>query len=397
MSYNVLQGNFAHESSDGVKRDRSGELSYRECDSFAHQRARYRVEGLSCAKLLLAIAMVVCVGSHLAAQGLQIRHGSPVPVEVKTLYDAGLAYLEGKQLANGTWQSSSYGNGPGVDGLCCLAILSCGEDPNFGRYAETLRKGLRAIIRTQNDESGLLSQSRGTHGSMYHHGFGTLALAEAYGAVDDTMLWEGEGEGQRPLGEALEKAVRCIITSQDQNPYGGWRYTPDAKDADISVSGANIVALLAARNAGIEVPDENIEKAMKLLKDSTDKSGAVAYQVGSTGFAFGDSTARSSIACLSLAIAKQKDSEAFQNTLSHLTARIDRPAVGSWPHYTRYYQAQALFQGDFQAWQSWNEMNTEVLEESQSEDGSIGGSTYSTAMSLLSMALNYRFLPIYER
>jgi hypothetical protein len=136
---------------------------------------------------------------------------------------------------------------------------------------------------------------------------------------------------------------------------------------------------------------------MDLLKQSTDASGAVAYQVGSTAFAFGDSVARSSIACLCLSIAKQKESEQFQATLRYLQDRVDRPSVGTWPYYSRYYMAQALFQGDFEAWQKWNELNTEVLQQDQREDGSIGGSTYSTAMSLLSMALNFRFLPIYER
>lgn len=344
--------------------------------------------------LVIAAALHgVCV--H--AQGLQLRHGAPVPIEVKSMYEAGLDYLIQQQTASGTWNSNQYGNGPGVDGLCCLAILSCGEDANFGAYAEPLRKGLRAIIRTQDASSGLLSTSRGSHGSMYHHGFGTLALAEAYGVVDDELLWETKQDGNRPLGDALELAVRCILTSQDQNPYGGWRYTPTAKDADVSVSGANIVALLAARNAGIEIPDVNIQKSMDLLQQSTDSSGAVAYQVGSTGFAFGDSVARSSIACLSLAIGKQKETEAFQNTLAYLQSRSDRPTASSWPHYTRYYMAQALFQGDFESWQKWNRVNTEVLEEELGDDGSIGGSVYSTAMSLLSMALNYRFLPIYER
>ncbi len=321
-----------------------------------------------------------------------------MPIEVKSLYEAGLDYLIKQQNADGSWPSSQYGSGPGVDALCCLAILSCGEDPNFGTYAEPLRRGLRAILRVQNAETGLLATDRGSHGNMYHHGFGTLALAEAYGTVDEELLWEGADERPaRTLGQALELAVRCILASQDQNPFGGWRYTPDAKDADVSVSGANIVALLAVRNAGIEVPDENIKKAMDLLKQSTDSSGAVAYQVGSAGFAFGDSVARSSIACLALSIAKEKESEQFQATLAYLQDRVDRPTTGSWPYYSRYDMAQALFQGDFDAWQKWNQMNTEILEDDQREDGSIGGSTYSTAMSLLSMALNYRFLPIYER
>jgi hypothetical protein len=156
------------------------------------------------------------------------------------------------------------------------------------------------------------------------------------------------------------------------------------------------VALLAARNAGVEIPDENIDKAVKLLEQSTNDTGAVAYQVGSVGFAFGDSLARSSIACLSLSVAKRKDSKAYEATLKYLTERIDQPPR-NWKYYTRYYMAQALFQGDFDAWSKWDQINTEMLQEEQTDDGSIGGSTYSTAMSLLSMALNFRFLPIYER
>lgn len=330
------------------------------------------------------------------AQSIRIQDGAPVPIEVKSLYDAGLQYLLKQQQKNGSWKSTQHGSGPGIDGLCCLAMLSNGTDPNFGTYADSIRKGVRAIIRSQNRPTGLLSNSN-RHGSMYHHGFGTLALAEAYGTVDDERLWQGETGQKTTIGESLERAVQCIITAQNKNPHGGWRYTPAAKDADISVSGANIVALLAARNAGIEVPDTNIEKSVNLLTTSTDESGSVAYQVGGTGFAFGDSLARSSIACLCLAIAKQKDSDAFRATLKHLTARIDQPPSGAWPYYTRYYMAQALFQGDSDAWEKWNQVNTDILQQDQRDDGSIGGSTYSTAMSLLSMALNYRFLPIYER
>ena len=41
-----------------------------------------------------------------------------------------------------------------------------------------------------------------------------------------------------------------------------------------------------------------------------------------------------------------------------------------------------------------------MLDERQAPDGSFEGSrgeAYGTAMSLLALALNYRFLPIYER
>ena len=59
--------------------------------------------------------------------------------------------------------------------------------------------------------------------------------------------------------------------------------------------------------------------------------------------------------------------------------------------------AQALFQGDYVAWQKWNAAKVRELHELQKEDGSIGNGAYGTGMSLLALALNYRFLPIYER
>jgi hypothetical protein len=347
---------------------------------------------------VLGSLLAVVLGSAGAlAQAPQLRFGAPVPLEVRAMYQQGLEYLVSTQAPDGGWNNSAYGAGPGVDGLCVLAMLASGEDPNFGTYAEPIRKALRSMVRRQSEQTGLIAVNN-DHGSMYHHGFATLAVAEAYGAVNEQLLWSGGETAPRTLGQALELAVRCIIESQNKNPFGGWRYTPDAQDADVSVSGANIVALLAAKNAGVEIPDENINKAMKMLEDSTDDSGSVAYQVGSgVGFAFGESNARTSIACLSLAIAKRKESQAFEATAKYLSARADEPSSGSWPEYTRYYMAQAIFQADYESWLRWNQINNEVLQQEQQADGSFGGNAYSTAMNLLSMGLNYRFLPIYER
>ena len=67
-----------------------------------------------------------------------------------------------------------------------MAFLASGEDPNYGRHSATIRRALRSIIQRQEEKTGYLPNS------MYHHGFGMLALCEAYGAVDETLLWEGE-------------------------------------------------------------------------------------------------------------------------------------------------------------------------------------------------------------
>jgi hypothetical protein len=68
--------------------------------------------------------------------------------------------------------------------------------------------------------------------------------------------------------------------------------------------------------------------------------------------------------------------------------------------YTLYYEAQALFQGEVKSWEMWNAILVHDLKEAQQPNGSIRGRfnpTISTSLSLLSLALNYRFLPIYER
>ena len=69
----------------------------------------------------------------------------------------------------------------------------------------------------------------------------------------------------------------------------------------------------------------------------------------------------------------------------------------TYPEYFRYYMAQALFQGDYASWQKWNAGKVRELHEQQHDDGSFGNGAYGTGMSLLGLALNYRFLPIYER
>ena len=273
------------------------------------------------------------------------------------------------------------------------AFLAHGEDPNFGQYSLNVQRALRNLISTQNASTGYIPNS------MYHHGFATLALAEAYGAVDDALLWDDpQSTGtKRSIGEALELAVRCALTSQKRNSMGGWRYSPSDNNADTSVSGAVLMGLLAARNAGIEVPDEAVDKALKYYRSSTSDTGIVAYSGGVGGF--GESMNRSSVATLVYAIGKRKEWPQYKATLGHISSRLDHQEM-SFPFYFRYYMAQALFQGDFEAWTKWKRENTAMLRDMQQDDGSFPashGPAYGTAMSLLSLALDYRFLPIYER
>ncbi|MFM7071106.1 MAG: prenyltransferase/squalene oxidase repeat-containing protein [Planctomycetota bacterium] len=340
---------------------------------------------------------VVCATFFLSqlsvAQTPAERGGEVVPRDIREMYQRGLDYLVKTQSADGNWQGGGE-QGPGVTGMCMMVLLASGDDPNFGLYSGNIRRALRAIIGAQDANTGYLGPS------MYHHGFSMLALAEAYGTVDDRNLWTSDAnkDKQRSIGAALELAVRLALTSQKKNGSGAWRYSPDARDADTSVAGSVMVGLLAARNAGIEVPDEAIDKAVRYFQKNTSAKGQVAYSGGLGGF--DDSPARVSIATLVFAVARRKDLPEFKATTGFLTDRIDGEPDSHYRDYTRYYQAQALFQANMEAWDKWNKSLVRKLKREQSPDGSFQGDhgvTVSTALNLLAIAVNFRFLPIYER
>ena len=334
------------------------------------------------------ILSIICLlaTNHLQAQNSAPRFGGEVPPDVDAIYESGLSWLAEKQEGNGGWTGGQ--SGPGVDGICVMAFLASGEDPNFGRWANQIRKGVQKIVLSQNETTGYFPSS------MYHHGFAMLALSEAYGAVDEDMLWRGAKKRGPALAKVLERAISCATTSQKKNRWKAWRYSPDARDADTSAAGAVLMGLLAARNAGMEVPDESIDGAIEYFGKNTGPDGSVAYSGGFGGM--GQTMARTAIATLVASVSKQKDEKKFPAKVKHLTTRLEH-RESSHPWYYRYYMAQALFQSDYEAWKKWNAQTIRQLKGMQANDGKIGDSPYSTGMSLLALALNYRFLPIYER
>jgi hypothetical protein len=318
----------------------------------------------------------LAVGAVGHAQSLFGTVGDAVPQDVETVYRKGLKYLVAKQNNDGTW-SDGYGRQPGVVALAMLSILAHGEDPNYGPYAETVKRCIDAIIKAQNTSNGYIGSS------MYNHGFATLGLAESYGVVQDDRI-----------GPALEKAVGLILSSQKSNPYGAWRYSPGSSDADTTVSGACLVALYAAQNAGVAVPEKAIDRALKYYSNCACPEGGFGYT--SAG---GPNAPRAAIGILVFALARRYQAKELTRSLQWFKGSGE-VSQNSYYHYCLYYASQALFQADISYWRDWNSRTVKRLKQAQQADGAIKGSngeTFATAASLLSLALNYRFLPIYER
>lgn len=341
----------------------------------------------------------------VAGQGLQtpedLQFGLQVPPDVDRINGRSLEYLAKTQLESGSWQDGidNHGRGQancGLAGLCLMAFLSNGDDPNTGPYAENIHAAVRYLIKTQNPETGFFPTT------MYNHGFALLALSEVYGAIDEELLWtdvkDFPKDRKRSIAKALKMAVDLAVRSQDQNPQKAWRYAPNGGDADTSVTGTVVIGLLAARNAGISVPDASIEEGMNFIHMMTSRrSGLTRYTLGLSTVT--DSPNLSAIHVLTLAIANQRDTDTFDAAKERVKGFI-RYKDTTFPFYNTYYMAQALFQNDYESWVQWNELTIRRMRRLQKEDGSFEskhGSAYATAMACLSLALNYRFLPIYER
>lgn len=325
--------------------------------------------------MLMCITAGIFCGRGGYAQDIFTYHGDKIPSRVENIYTKGLTYLVKTQSTQGTWPGR-YGSETGVVGLGVLAMLAHGEDPNSGPYSTAIKRSIDYLLKMAQPANGYMGSS------MYNHGFATLALAEAYGVVDNPRI-----------GPALKKAVDLLLTCQERNGFGAWRYSPTSNDADATVSGAQMVALFAARNAGIGVSEKALRRGLRFFRQCQGGGGGVGYQRAGS-----PTPACTAIGALVFALAREKDSQEFKSAFRYLQ-QIGRQG-GSYPYYFLYYSSQVFFHSDAKAWESWNSENVKALAATQNANGSWQGShgeTFSTSAALLSLALNYRLLPIYER
>ena len=74
------------------------------------------------------------------------------------------------------------------------------------------------------------------------------------------------------MAKAIEKGVDATLVMQKwpkpiEEELGGWRYLREKYDqADLSVSGWQLMFLRSAKNAGFEIPDESIEEALAFIR-----------------------------------------------------------------------------------------------------------------------------------
>jgi len=326
--------------------------------------------------LCLAGVLLFALVAPVRAQSAQDLKVTP---ELERVIVRGLDYLAETQQPDGSWPGP-YGRLSGVVGLAMLTFLAHGEVPGEGKYGRVITRAVDYIVSTQASNGLLMGPQGGS--AMYSHGFATLALAEVYGQIDDPRV-----------GPALKKAVGLILSAQ--NRLGGWRYNVGSQDADTTVSGAQMIALRAAAQAGIEVPLKNIKRGVAYYKSMYCPGGGFGYTSPS-----GPNAARAGIGLLVLSLSGAYHSDESKTTADWLYTNLGGGAV-SRQYYTAYYCAQAMFQAGGKYWRLWNETANTAIMRAQTADGSWprgqGGVICSTAFALLAMEINYNLLPIYQR
>jgi hypothetical protein len=315
-------------------------------------------------------------------------------VAIDAAIDRGLKFLASAQRPSHAWTIDSFGESTAATSLAVMSFLAAGYLPGEPPHGERLERGIAWVIRHQ--EPGRMIVHQRTHGPFYSHGISTLMLAEVVGMLD----------AQRAVQcrQALEKGVGLILDAQNvaksERHAGGWRYQPHSRDSDLSVSGWQLLALRAAKNVGCDVPAENIDRAIAYVKMCADaESGGFAYQPGG-----GTTPTRTGTGILALEICGDHHSAEALRGAEYLQAK---PLAKSQPYfyYGAYYCTVGMFKVGGEHWEAMKAQIYPLLLASQTEDGSwlaehggerAAGKVYCTCMALLALAVEYRYLPIYQ-
>jgi len=315
--------------------------------------------------------------------------------DTENAVELGLEWFARHQEGGGEWRGGALGSEPALTGLALMAFLGAGCGPDHPKYGNHTSRAIAWLIDVQTDD-GLIGPA--SKFDLYCQGIATLALAEALNMTKDTKL-------ARPVAQAAQ----FIIGAQQEQ--GGWDYRK-AKTGrnDTSVTCWQIMALMSARRAGVEVPRECMAGILRHLEKVTRASGQVQYlqRHRHTTMAL---TAAGTFCHMLLGWSNR-------STVVRRSANWLKPRAPSWvqtqrrgfyPLYYWYYGTLTMFQMGGPYWAEWNKSMRPLLVRKQRRtgdlrgswdpvgyDGRVGGRVYATALCVLDLEVYYRYLPLYH-
>jgi prenyltransferase beta subunit len=361
-----------------------------------------RRHGLVCALFLLGACPMLALGdpsqpATRAAAGIALHanqlQGDEITAAQELAVSRGLAWLTAHQAPDGGFKVADN-ESSAVTALAAISMMEAGNLPNRGQYGVNVSRALSYVLSCCQ-ESGLIISEHAQTPPMYGHGFATLFLAEVYGMTRDDSITE-----------KLQKAVSLIEQSQSAQPgnEGGWRYQPIAGDADISVTICQVMALRAARDAGIFVDPSVIDRAIKYVQSCQNRDGGFSYmsrmsEPGASGFA------RSAAAISALYYAGRFQGSDIDRGLAYLTHFLptargaNAPGSDAFYFYGNYYGVQAMFLAGGDYWINWYPAIRQQLISRQGAAGNWSGEVsddYCTSMALIILQMPNRYLPVFN-
>jgi hypothetical protein len=348
---------------------------------------------------------------RFADRGAAVARGGGNPTTERTVR-AALAWLAVAQSEDGRWDPKRHGAGQeryilgenrggagaradtGISALALLAFLGAGHTHEDGPYADSLRRGLDFLRRSQA-ANGNLGGDAELFAHMYCHSMATFAVSEACAITGDKAL--------EPI---VRKAVAYSLAVQHPAD-GGWRYRP-GDTGDTSQLGWQLMALHSAQLAGIDVPAATWTRVERFLRSVQRGAAGGLASYRPEGPPTRAMTAEA-LFCRQLltrrhdgGLAELAMNEARQSLLQ------EPPGAGPVNLYYWYYATIALHRAHHAspachaAWQRWNEALIGALVKSQSADGSwpttclwggYGGRVYTTALGAMCLEVYYRYAP----
>lgn len=325
----------------------------------------------------------------------------------------GLGWLSRQQQTDGRWELHRGYDNPGRENLrtdtgatalALLSFLGAGYTHQDGKYKEVVGKGLKWLRKVQKPDGNLHDwEELGRQTAFYAHGQGTIALCEAYALTHDETLME-----------PTRKALQFIYDSQ--NEHGGWQYQPGAV-GDLSVTGWQVMAMQSARMAGIEVPDDVLARVSVFLNTVSSEQGS-RYRYKAADPVSGSSPAMTAEGLLCRQyLGWPKDHPGLQNGVAWLLEEQNLPrwTEGRRNVYYWYYATQVMHHMEGTEWDRWNAALRDQIISNQVKSGKLGGSwhpskpqgddheygeaggrLYVTCLSILTLEVYYRHLPLYR-
>ena len=366
---------------------------------------RYRLRGAPWhGGLNIAIASWLCIGTNAVAAtrpaDIEVqrpvkptRSGSTTspapgtqPAEsitpaARQAIERGLAYLARLQQPDGSYRAEKGAN-TGVVSFASLAFMTTGHVPDRGRYGRYPARGVDLVLRYSAPNGLICNLGDTTKGIMYEHAASLLLLAEASGVYP------------RPgLRDALHRGVGLTVACQ--NAEGAWRFEPQPLEGDLSVTIMQLVALQAAHEAGVRVPERVMDTGLRYVKRCATPGGGFLYQPGVGEVAY-PRTAGSIRVLLGLG---ERDAPEVERGLRFLLEKRHAADRGEFhDFYGLYYAAHAVhLASDPQLARTWYATIREELLQRQHPDGHWDGEAgpiYGTAMAVLVLGAPDAYLPV---